>query len=208
MAQSFGIPQLVEYLNQMGLKISRIDEQQELLELVFHGEQGQWRLVVGLQRRDGLRKLMLIVPHVTHITQRKRLECLEALMAVNYRIAIGKFGLDLEDGEIRLEETIPLADHDLSFDQFQLAVGAIMQTVSIYNNLLPRIIYKGMPVQEALQTCEQEFFQQDQPKEDNNNKDGEPEPEAPGEISIDELPELNVEDILAEVARIFEKSKE
>ena len=32
MAQSFGIPQLVEYLNQMGLKISSIDEQQELLE--------------------------------------------------------------------------------------------------------------------------------------------------------------------------------
>lgn len=35
-------------------------------------------------------------------------------MADNYRIAMGKFGLDLDDGEVRLEESIPLANDVLA----------------------------------------------------------------------------------------------
>ncbi|GHO73582.1 hypothetical protein KSD_13530 [Ktedonobacter sp. SOSP1-85] len=197
MSHSFGIPQLIDYLNRMGLKITRIDEQQELLEMIFHGEHGQWRLIVGLQRRDDLRKLMLVVPHFMRVSQRKRLECLEALMAVNYRIAIGKFGMDLEDGEVRLEETIPLATHYLSFEQFQLAVGAIMQTVGIYHSLFPRIIQQNQPILEAIQGCEREFFQSSQESTDTEQY-------ASQQTTTEELPDLNVEDILAEVTRILE----
>src|SRR5579859_7912304 len=160
MADSFGIPQLMDYLTQMGLRVANVDQKQEFIELAFHGNNGQWRMIINIQQSDEVRKLMLIVPHISSVTAKKRLECLEALMAVNYRIAMGKFGLDLDDGEVRLEEAVPLANDGITFDQFQLSMGAIMQTVAMYHSLIPRIIYGNLSVEDALQACEQEFLQE------------------------------------------------
>jgi len=50
MAGSFGIPELVEYLTSMGLRIANVDEEQQIIELAFHGSQGQWRMIVGIQQ--------------------------------------------------------------------------------------------------------------------------------------------------------------
>jgi hypothetical protein len=158
MADSFGVSQLIEYFNKMDLKIAQVDREREVIELAFHGNYGQWRMIVGFQQNGDVRKLMLVVPQIATITRKKRVECLEALMAVNYRIAMGKFGFDLEDGEVRLEETIPLADNLLTYSQFQLIFGAMMQTVAIYHNLLPRIMHTNSPILEVIRTCEQDFF--------------------------------------------------
>ncbi len=202
MAEDFGIPQLVEYLTRMGLRLANVDLEQEIIELAFHGNHGQWRMIVGIQQSGEVRKLMLIVPHIGAITKKKRLECLEALMAVNYRIAMGKFGLDLEDGEVRLEEAIPLARDAITFEQFQLALGAIMQTVAMYHSLLPRIMYGNLSVEEALDACEQEFLEEMEPLEEEGAFAGD-EPEE------QESPaELNVSDVLAEISRLLEQKNE
>ncbi len=213
MASSFGITHVADYLKRMGIKIAHLDHEQHTIELSFHGDHGQWRMVIGIHQRGNASKLMLIVPHVGTATSRKRLECLEALMAVNYRIAIGKFGLDLEDGEVRLEETIPLANNSISFEQFRLAFSAIMQTASIYHSLLPRIVYGNCSVEEALQACEQEFFQDTAQSEetadvahiDRTRYTNEP---RTGANTVDELPELDVEEVLEEVARLLKEPRE
>lgn len=206
MAESFGIPQMKEYLMRMGLKIAKTKKEKQVIELAFHGNYGQWRMILGIQQGGEVKKLMLIAPHIGSVTTTKRLECLEALMAVNYRIAIGKFGLDLEDGEVRLEETIPLANNNLTFEQFQLALGAIMQTVVIYQNLLPRIVQQDFTVQEALKACEQEFFQSTQQDETGEIETGPLLERATNEEET--LSDLSVDDVLAEVARLLEKRSE
>ena len=208
MANSFGIPQLVEYLTQMGLRLASIDHEQEIIELAFHGNHGQWRMIVGMQQRGEVRKLMLIAPHIGVITKKKRLQCFEALMAVNYRIAMGKFGVDLDDGEVRLEEAIPLANDSITFEQFQLAIGAIMQTVSMYHSLLPRIVYGNLSVQDALDACEQEFLHDiDEAGPDDISSEGILEFEEE-DAESETAPELNVNDVLAEITRMFEERKE
>ncbi len=209
MADSFGIPQIVEYLTQMGLRLANVDKEQEIVELAFHGNHGQWRMIVGIQQSAEVRKLMLIAPHIGAVTAKKRLECLEALMAVNYRIAMGKFGLDLDDGEVRLEEAIPLANGSITLEQFQLAFGAMMQTVAMYHSLIPRIIYGNLSVQDALQACEEEFLQdidaveQDDAPTEPLVIDAQVEPESP-----ESQPELNVSDVLAEITRMLEEHKD
>ena len=209
MADTFGIPQLEEYLTRMGLRLSNVDRQKEIIELAFHGQHGQWRMVVGIQQSGDVRKLMLIAPHIGTVTKKKRLECLEALMAVNYRIAMGKFGLDLDDGEIRLEEAVPLATNSISFEQFQLAFGAIIQTVAMYHSLIPRIVYGNMTAQAALIACEQEFFQEVETIEEEQPPD-EPGRSDRSDIGAEPaaLPELDVNDVLAEITRLFEDQKE
>ncbi len=207
MADSFGIPQLLNYLTEMGLRVANVDQQQEIIELAFHGNNGQWRMIVNIQQNDEARKLMVIVPHISSVTTRKRLECLEALLAVNYRIAMGKFGLDLDDGEVRLEEAVPLANTGITQEQFQLVFRAIMQTVAMYHSLIPRIIYGNLTTQQALDACEQDFFQEFEGMQQAANTSGETQL-TDGLRESEDFPELDVHDVLAEVTRMLEEQKE
>src|SRR6202521_4558889 len=209
MAASFGISQVTDYLTRMGLRIASINQEEETVELAFHASHGQWRMIVGFQHSDEARKLILVVPHISGVTARKRLECLEALMAANYRITMGKFGIDLDDGEIRLEEAVPLAGESISLEQFQLVFGTLMQTVATYYSLIPRILYGNLSAQEALEACESEFLQGVEMAQSRNpTSDANvvtPEPEPPTAPAT--TPELNASDILAEISRMLDEKK-
>ena len=81
-----------------------------------------------------------------------------------------------------------------------------MQNVSIYHSLLPRIIYSNDSVQEILRSCEQDFFHESEQGENTITTT---------ETSISEeqhnkedLPDLDVEDVLAEVTRMFEQRRD
>ncbi len=207
MADSFGIPQIVDYLTHMGLCIANVDQDQEIIELAFHGDNGQWRLIVNIQQSEEIRKLMFIVPHIGTITTKKRLQCLEALLAVNYRIAMGKFGIDLADGEVRLEEAVPLAKSGITEDQFQLVFSAMMQTAAMYHSLIPRIIYGNLTTQQALQACEEDFFQEIEHMREIDGTTGEV--KVTQALSETNSPlELDVHDVLAEVKRLLGETKE
>ncbi len=206
MTGPFGIPQITSYLTQMCLKLAHVDYEREIVELAFHGSHGQWRMIVGFQQQGEARKLMLIAPHIGAVTTKRRLECLEALMAVNYRIAVGKFGIDLDDGEVRLEEAIPLGLDSITFEQFQLAFGALMQTVAMYHSLLPRIVYGNLSAIEALTACEQEFVLQ---TDGEKHTQTEPLVDTSQEIPAERAQrDIDLNDVLAEVTRIFEDNKD
>lgn len=212
MARSFGIPQVVDYLQQMDLQIASINPEQETVELAFHGNHGQWRMVISLQQSCQVRKLVLIAPHISTVMRKKRLECLEALMAANYRIAMGKFGLDLDDGEVRLEESVPLANDSITLGQFQLVLQAMAQTVAMYHSLIPRIVYGNLSTQAALLACEQEFFQEEGLLETDPDDEYIPGEEKEEALIREEPPfvarELNTQDVLAEVTRLLEERQE
>ncbi len=207
MANSFGIPQIIDFLTHMGLCIANVDQDEEIIELAFHGDNGQWRLILNIQQNEEIRKLMFIVPHIGTITTKKRLQCLEALLAVNYRIAMGKFGIDLADGEVRLEEAVPLAKSGITEDQFQLVFSAMMQTAAMYHSLIPRIIYGNLTTQQALEACEEDFIQEIEHMQEIDGTTGEV--KVTQALSETNSPlELDVHDVLAEVKRLLGESKE
>jgi len=191
----------------MGLKIAHVDHEREVMELAFHGNHGQWRMIISFQQCGEERKLMLIAPHIGTVTTKRRLECLEALMSVNYRITMGKFGVDLSDGEVRLEEAIPLGLHSITFEQFRLVFGALIQTVAIYHSLLPRIVYGNLAAVDALKICEQEFLQQGSDKPQQTEPLADVSQEIPAE-GLGKRRELDLNDVLSEVTRIFEENKD
>src|SRR5205823_922889 len=99
-------------------------------------------------------------------------------------------------------------------EQFRLAFSAIMQTASIYHSLLPRIVYGNCSVEEALQACEQEFFQDIQNEEADETDDAAhmdrtryTHETRTGTNTVDELPELDVEEVLEEVARLLKEHR-
>ena len=205
MADDFAIPQLVDYLNRMGLCIANIDQDQEIIELAFRGDNGQWRLIVHIQQSEEIRKLMFIVPHFGTIATKKRLQCLEALLAANYCIPMGKFGIDLEDGEVRLEEVIPLTPSGIAEDQFQFVFSTMIQTAAMYHSLIPRIIYGDLTTQQALEACEEDFIQEIENLQELNGSTGEFKVTQSLSESI-EPPELDVHEVLAEAKRLLGES--
>ena len=124
----------------------------------------------------------------------------------------GKFGLDLDDGEIRLEEAVPLANEGISFEQFQLVFGTMMQTVATYYSLIPRILYGNLNAQEALEACEAEFMQGVETAQSHNpTRDAgvvAPEPDQEPPTAPAAPPELNASDVLAEISRMLDEKKE
>jgi hypothetical protein len=207
MINSFSILHVAEYLKQLGLKFNQVDDVQNTIDLTFNGKHGQWHMIVGIHHSGGASKLMLIAPNLGTLATQRRLECLEALLMVNYRIALGKFGLDRTDGEVRLEENIPLAEQSITFEQFRLVFSALIQTVSIYQDLLPRIISSHVSAQEAIQACEDDFFNKND--HDTSTKIAQVSEDQPSSAAQnEETSELNIEDVLAEVERLFKKRQE
>jgi hypothetical protein len=199
MAERFGVPQVLAYLAHMGIRVARIDDEQEFIELAFYGEHGKWRMIVGFQQNGEARKLMFLIPQFGTVEKEQRLACLEALMSVNYRIALGKFGMDIGDGEIRLEEVIPIADQGMSIEQFQLAFGSLLQVAVIYQKLLSHITVDQLPIEEALEVCEQEFVEITGEAEDVLNQE---------QTKDEDAPELNLDEVMEEVNRLLENPKE
>lgn len=159
MSEDFYMSDVVDYLTRLGLRIASVDELQRVVELVFHDELGQWQLLITLQAGPLGRRLLFIVPHLSILPQRQRLSCLEALMSLNYTLPLGRFGLDLEDSEVRFSASLYLGQQRLSLQTFRRYLEGVIQTIVIYHSLLPRIIYGQCTARAALSACEQAFLE-------------------------------------------------
>ncbi len=227
MTESFGIAQVVAYLNALGLRVASIDERQEMVELAFHDTLGQWRMMIALQSGLPGRQLVFVVPHMGMLSRRQRQACLEALMSLNYTLTVGKFGLDPDDGEIRLTEMVLLGEQGLGLEAFRRLFGALMQTMTIYRSLIPRILYGNLSARAALAACEQEFI------EDHEQTLPASAAAAPGPVGkassetlavqdtaaqdaglaepfegAEALPPLNADDVLAEITRMLQEGRD
>ncbi len=88
----------------------------------------------------------------------------------------------------------------------------MVQTVAMYHSLIPRIIYGNLSTQEALQACEQEFFQDEGLLEADIDEEYSEE-ERNEEVKTVDIPQvapadLNIHDVMEEETRLLEDRKE
>jgi hypothetical protein len=211
-SEDFRMTDVVSYLTRLGLRVASVDERQGVAELVFHDELGQWQLLIILQAGPPLgRRLLFIVPHLSILPQRRRRSCLEALMSLNYTLPLGRFGLDLEDGEVRFSASVYLGEERLSLPAFRQHLEGVIQTIVIYHSLLPRIIYGHCTARAALTACEQAFlesyegerlFWQERPGSEQGQTQDETETDA-----SPSAPELDAAEVLAEIRRMLQEGQ-
>ncbi|WP_376797568.1 YbjN domain-containing protein [Thermogemmatispora sp.] len=213
MSEDFQMSDVVNYLTRLGLRIASVDERQGVVELVFHDELGQWQLLITLQGGPLGRRLLFIVPHLSILPLRRRLSCLEALMSLNYTLPLGRFGLDLEDGEIRFSASLYLGQYRLSLPVFRRHLEGVIQTIVIYHSLLPRIIYGQGTARAALTACEQAFLESYEgarlplPEQERTGAGGEQAQEEDEAARAAPLPELDAAEVLAEIRRILQEGQ-
>jgi hypothetical protein len=83
----------------------------------------------------------------------------------------------------------------------------MMQTAAMYHSLIPRIIYGNLTTQQALDACEEDFFQEIEDMQEITGITGEIKV-TQALIESDSPPELDVYDVLAEVRRLLNEPKE
>src|SRR5579885_2110412 len=90
--------------------------------------------------------------------------------------------------------------------EFQMVFGTLVQTVVMYHSLIPRIVYGNASALEAVEGCEQEF-QQEVANLQAESHETSPDEAKPVDEPGGELPDLDPNDILAEVTRMLEEKE-
>lgn len=136
------IKKIAEYLGKIGLH-SQVDRENERILVPFSGNNGSYLFVIQLQRSNDT--LVIVVPNLAkageNLAKSQLSELLEALLNINYMIAIGCFERDSSDGEIRFRVGIPTEDGGPSLKQFQHSFMVALATVDRYYPEIQKTIY-------------------------------------------------------------------
>ena len=103
---------LAAQLSRLGLPVTR-DSRRGCLRATLDLEPGRFELLVWHDSQDG--DLLLLTPYFLRAPRESgppgaRTRLLEALLALNFELALGSFELDPADGEVRFRLSWPLGD--------------------------------------------------------------------------------------------------
>ncbi len=75
------------------------------------------------------------------IPEARRPAVAELIVRINYGLMLGAFALDLSDGELHFRVTMPLADAELTENQFGHLMGASLWSADRYHKAFCRLLY-------------------------------------------------------------------
>lgn len=144
---------LGEYFAKKGWKY-RIDKDSNTVRADFDVRGGNVRLSSRVTAEN--ETISFIVQGIGQVTERRKLECLEALMHINYSTVLGKYTCDANDGEVTYELAVPVNSGEFTYEQFVRCMMVTLGTVNRYGYLLPKIIFGRMEPLKAIEDEERE----------------------------------------------------
>lgn len=86
-----------------------IDRKKEIVYFGITGDKAKWRCL-GCADEAGGFVLLSLIPLMA--PEPRRSACAELLVRINWRIGLGHFDMDFNDGELRFMSTVPLGEDD------------------------------------------------------------------------------------------------
>ncbi|MEM6365423.1 MAG: YbjN domain-containing protein [Planctomycetota bacterium] len=143
------IEQYSAYLDRGEIKYEH-DEDRGLFRMVFEGKHGDIRVLIVVEDN-----LIQVFSHPANkIPENARVLISQAITRANYGLKLGKFEMDLDDGELRYQSALPLGEtfpDDEMLDHV-LYVGGAM--VDRYLPAFLSIIYGNEDVKLAIEAAE------------------------------------------------------
>jgi hypothetical protein len=86
--------------------------------------------------------ILCVVTHMPVVVpEARRTTVAELIARINYGLTLGGFALNLSDGDLHFRVTMPLADAELTQEQFNRLIGASLWTVQRYHKAVCRLLY-------------------------------------------------------------------
>ena len=79
----------------------------------------------------------------------------KAITAINFGLKVGKFELDLSDGELRFQASTCLVEGDIDDEAIIVLMMGVLLTMQRYHNALMATIYGGDEPEAAIRLAEQ-----------------------------------------------------
>ncbi|SMP77506.1 Putative sensory transduction regulator [Neorhodopirellula lusitana] len=137
------------YLERGDIKYD-LDDDRGLFRMLFDGKHGEIRVMIIVE--DAM--IQVFTHPANKIPEGYRTQIAEAVTRANYGLKLGKFEMDLDDGEIRYQTALPLGDSfpcDEVLDHI-LYVGGAM--VDRYVPAFLSIVYGNEDVKLAIDAAE------------------------------------------------------
>lgn len=143
---------LRDFFNEDGWEFVRVDEEDEIFQVKFEGENGLWNCYACAN--DPAEQLVFysICPLGTPVEQ--LLPMAEFLSKVNYGLTIGNFELDFKDGEVRYKTSIDVENDRLTVALVENLVYMNVQTMDKYLPGITGLINNQISPEEALNRIE------------------------------------------------------
>ncbi|MCC9657921.1 YbjN domain-containing protein [Rhodopirellula halodulae] len=143
------VDQVSAYLDRGGIKYEQ-DFETSFFRMLFEGKHGDIRVLIVVE--DSL--VQVFAHPANKVPEENRSAIAEAVCRANYGLKVGKFELDMADGELRYQTSVPLGDEfpDDSVMDHVLYVGGAM--IDRYMPAFLSIIYGNEDVKLAIQAAE------------------------------------------------------
>ena len=118
----------------------------------FRGEVGTYRIVARVEPDDDLFQVFGFSP--IRIPKGCRPAIAEAVVRANYGLRVGKFELDLDDGELRFQAVQILTDSTLESVVVDRLIGTTMSMLDMYLPAMLSVIYGNELPRDAIACVE------------------------------------------------------
>ncbi len=116
----------------------RLSADETAIEVWFTCETAKFLVTISMHPAG----ILCVVTHMPQvIPEQRRTAVAELIARINYGLVIGGFALSLSDGSLHFRVTLPLADAELTQEQFDRLIGASLWTVQRYHKAVCRLLY-------------------------------------------------------------------
>lgn len=146
---------LLEHFEERELRYAAQEDRQSVTA-DFRGEVGTFRVVARVDDADGLFQVFAYLPVRTPVGARPAIA--EAIVRANFGLKVGKFELDMEDGEVLFQAAqVFLADGSgdgLSGDVIGRLIATSLAMLDRYAPAFLSVIYGNEPPRDAIRRIE------------------------------------------------------
>lgn len=132
------LAQIFDLLGQEGMR-ARLCPDRGVIEFGFRGDAASLPVLIGVG--DELLTVLIMVRHTVVVPECRRTEVAELICRANYGLRLGRFELDMSDGELNFVVAIPLVDAALGEKQFRYALEAALLYSDRYYNAFHRLLF-------------------------------------------------------------------
>lgn len=104
--ESSGLRSVIEHLQENELK-HKVDGETGLVRTGFGMKNAKFDCVIEVNEQDDLAQITALIP--IQVPSAKRRDACELLTPINWRLVLGKFQMDIDDGELRFQSGAPYA---------------------------------------------------------------------------------------------------
>lgn len=142
---------LIEHLDEHDIRYLVNSEAQSICA-DFRGEVGTYRIIARIDGDDGLFQVFGMAP--IRVPDGSRPAIAETLCRANYGLKVGKFEMDLDDGELRFQAAHIMHQDGLEDETIERLMGTTMAMLDMYLPAVLSVIYGNELPQDAIRCVE------------------------------------------------------